>query len=140
MVERRTQGDDLTGRRNGFKVLKDEIHHFFRKVWVVVLLIGMTCVVTLFVFGHLLRQPDQAALERCQNQNTRHDNAISALISGSNQDQLNAKTEEARAEIRRRRDVTITLIDAIAPKEADCSNPKPVKPLPTITPIPEKVP
>ena len=139
MSERRKHGDDLTGRRGGYKELKKELRHFFRQIWVIVILIGMVCALALGGFGCLISNQKEEALTRCQNQNIRHDNAITALIVGSNQDQLNAKTEEARVEIRRRRDVTIDLIDAIAPK-TDCDNPVKVKPLPTVTPIPEERP
>lgn len=137
--ERRTNGDDLTGRRGGYKVLKGEIHHFFFRIWIVLILIGLVCTVALAGFGYLLYEQKQDALDRCENFNIRHDNATNALIAGSNEDQLNAKTEEARVEIRRRRDVTIALIDAIAPK-TDCDNPRKVKALPSVTPIPEKSP
>lgn len=139
MTERRTKGDDLTGRRGGYKVLKGELHHFFRQIWSVTILIGVVCTVALGGFGYLLRDQQQDDKARCENQNTRHDNAISALIAGSNQDQLNAKTEAARVEIRRRRDVTIGLIDYLAPK-TDCDHPVKVKALPTVTPIPEETP
>lgn len=139
MSERRMHGDDLTGRRGGYDKLKEELRQFFHRIWVVVILIGVVCTLGLSGFGYLLREQQQGALERCQNQNIRHDNAISALIEGSNQDQLSAKTEAARVEIRRRRDVTVGLIDAIAPK-TDCDNPVKVKPLPSVTPIPEEIP
>lgn len=137
--DRRTNGDDLTGRRGGYKVLKGEIHHFFFRIWIVLILIGLVCTVALAGFGYLLYEQQQTALERCQIMNTRHDNATNALIAGSNEDQLNAKTAEARVEIRRRRDVTLALIDAISPK-TDCDNPGKVKALPTVTPIPEESP
>lgn len=139
MVERRKQGGDLTGRRGGYDTLKKDLHRFFKRMWVVVVVIGVVCTVALAGFGYFLRKLDQDALHACQSQNSRHDNTVSALIFGSNQDQLHAKTEEAREEIRGRRDVTITLIDAIAPK-TDCSNPIRVETRPTITPIPEEVP
>lgn len=139
MTDRRREGDDLTGRRSGYRELKGELQSFFRKIWVIILLIGVLCALALGAFGIVLEQQQKAALERCENQNIRHDNAIYALNFASNQDQLNAKTEAAREEIRRRRDVTIGLIDAIAPK-TDCSNPTKVKPLPVVTQIPEEIP
>lgn len=138
-TERRVNGDDLTGRRGGYQVLKGEIHHFFFRIWIVLILIGAVCTVALTGFGYLLYEQKQDVQERCENQNVRHDNAVNALVAGSNQDLLNAKTEAARAEIRRRRDVTIALIDAISPK-TDCDHPDKVKPLPKVTPIPEEAP
>lgn len=140
MSERRTQGDDLTGRRGGYKELKSELYYFFRQIWVIVIAIGVVCTIGLGGFGYLLLKQQQEALERCHNQNIRHDNAITALIVGSNKDIQNAdKLGLSPDEIRRRRDVTIDLIDAIAPK-TDCNNPVKVKPLPTVTPIPEETP
>lgn len=136
MTERRQKGDDLTGRRQGYAELRKELHHFFRKIWIVVILIGVTSVGGLAGFGYLLHKTRETSLQRCENINARHDNAIYALIAGSNKDQQNAKTEAGKAEIRRRRDVTIGLIDALAPK-SDCSDPVPVKPVPAVTPIPE---
>jgi hypothetical protein len=136
MEERRKQGDDLTGRRNGYAALKKDLQHFFKEVWVVVVLIGVVCTVALAGFGIFLRHQDQTAKEFCQNQNIRHDNAIYSLIAGSNQDQLDAPTDAARTDIRRRRDVTIGIIEAIAPK-TDCSDSAKVKAIPEVTPIPE---
>lgn len=137
MRERRTNGDDLTGRRGGYKELKGELHHFFRRIWIVIILIGVTSVGGLGGLGLLLRHEQQDARTQCQNRNIRHDNAIYQLIDGSNQDQLNTDDAITQEEIRRRRDVTIGLIDALAPK-TDCDNPVPVKALPAVTPIPEE--
>lgn len=136
MTERRQSGDDLTGRRGGYSELKGELHHFFRKIWLVVILIGVTSIAGLAGFGYLLNHEKDDRIQQCENQNTRHDNAVYALIAGSNQDQMNAKTDAGKIEIRRRRDVTLGLLDALAPK-TDCDNPAPVKPLPEVTPIPE---
>jgi hypothetical protein len=55
--------------------------------------------------------------DACEKTNQRHDGAILALREGSNVDIANAPTEAAKSEVRRRRDVTIALIDAIAPKQ-----------------------
>lgn len=55
----------------------------------------------------------------CKQQNARNKATKDALVAGSDEDQANAANEAARAEIRRRRDVTLALIDALAPAE-DC--------------------
>jgi hypothetical protein len=99
-------------------------------------IMAMTSVVSLVGFGIILKQQHNEIIERCVNQNHRHDNAISALIQGSNEDQLNNKDTVAREEIQRRRDVTIALLDNLAPK-TNCEDPKPVKLLPQVTPIEE---
>lgn len=85
-------------------------------------IIGITSSVALAGFGFILHQQAQERTDACQERNERHDAALKALVEGSDQDQKNAPTEAARAEIRRRRDVTIGIIDGIAPK-VRCSDP-----------------
>lgn len=58
-------------------------------------------------------------LTECESQNQRNESTQNALRVGSNEDIRNADTEEEREEIRRRRDVTISLIDAVMPVQ-DC--------------------
>lgn len=123
-------------RRRGYSELKEELHYFFRRIWVVVIVIGLTSTAGLVGFGFLIKHVHDEAIQRCENQNTRHDNAVYMLIAGSNVDQQNQKDSVADEEIRRRRDVTLGLIDALAPK-TDCDNPEPVHALPEVTPIPE---
>lgn len=53
----------------------------------------------------------------CQAQNERNKATRDALTEGSDEDIRNAQTEAAKNEIRRRRDVTIALIDALAPRD-----------------------
>lgn len=65
------------------------------------------------------KQRKDSIIESCTAQNARHDGSVKALVQGSDIDQENAPTEAARKEIRRRRDVTIALLDALAPVE-DC--------------------
>lgn len=57
--------------------------------------------------------------EECRQQNERHDGSIDALRKGSNEDIRNAPNAAAKKEVRRRRDVTISLLDALAPHQ-DC--------------------
>lgn len=122
MTDRRRQGDELTGRRGGYAELKGELRHFFVRIWGVLIVIGLTSAVALAGFGYLLYERGKDDKQVCENQNTRHDNAIKALKIGSDLDQKNAPNEAARVEIRRRRDVTISLIDALTPK-TDCDDP-----------------
>lgn len=117
---------------------------WFRRGLIAYAIIAMTSAVALAGFGYSLAHEKSKNLQLCENQNTRHDNAITGLMVGSNLDQENATTEAAKAEIRRRRDVTIDIIDSLAPK-VNCENPKdlpliepvvtaPPKPTPTKTP------
>lgn len=102
------------------------LHMWCRRVLIGFAIIGLTSFVALAGFGYVLTQERQRVQELCEARNIRHDNAIIALKIGSDEDQAKAPNEAARAEIRRRRDVTISLIDNVQPK-VDCDNPKPVK-------------
>jgi hypothetical protein len=103
---------------------------FARRVFVALTIITLAVVASLALAGLLIQenrdrakdiqsQRKTAILADCQAQNARHDGATNALIDGAGQDERNAPTEAAKAEIRRRRDVTLGLIDALAPK-VDC--------------------
>lgn len=63
------------------------------------------------------KQRKDSIIESCEAQNARHDGSVKALKAGSDIDIENAKTEAAKNEIARRRDVTIALLDALAPVE-----------------------
>lgn len=115
--DRRIHPDELTGRRNGYAQLEKQLQKFFRKALIAFAIIGMTCFISLLGFGLVLREIQQERFESCTNQVLRHDAATKALIAGSDQDQANAADEAARKEIRRRRDVTLALIDAISPRQ-----------------------
>lgn len=67
--------------------------------------------------AEIQQQRKDSIRDECVKTNNRHDGAVNALIKGSDIDQKNASSEEARAEIRRRRDVTIDLLDAMAPRQ-----------------------
>lgn len=116
------------------------LHRFFKRALIAIAVIGIACAVSLFGFGIVLDEQQQtsdqleqlvkqnkqfaldiqqqrreAILESCTAQNARHDGSVKALVDGSNLDQKNAPNAAARKEIRRRRDVTIALLDALAP-------------------------
>lgn len=96
---------------------------FFKKALIAIAFVGITSTIALGGFGYVLVQQNNDRKEACQARNTRHDNAVNALIVGSNLDQQNATTEASKVEIRRRRDVTLAIIDGVAPK-VDCDDPK----------------
>ena len=115
--DRRIHPDELTGRRNGYAQLEKQLQGFFKKALVAFAVIGVTCFISLLGFGLVLREIQQERFDSCTAQVTRHDAATKALIAGSDEDQKNAPDEAARKEIRRRRDVTLALIDAISPRQ-----------------------
>lgn len=131
-------------------------------------IIGITCAVALCLFGMVLKEQkstaDQletlvqqnrqivldiqqqrrdATLVDCEKTNARNAGTQKALKDGSDQDIANAPTEAAKDEIRRRRDVTIGLINAVSPVQ-DCQAlvkeavqpPKSTTPIPTPTETP----
>lgn len=127
---------------------KAQLAGFISKSLIAFGIIGLMCTVALagfgIVLGKLADQSDRAeelakenrALavviqkERrteCENTNLRHDGAVAALIKGSDEDQANAPNEAARKEIRRRRNVTIALLDALAPHQ-ECEDEIKTKP------------
>lgn len=102
------------------------LHTWCSRVLIGFAIIGFTSAIALAGFGYVLYVEKEKVRDLCEARNIRHDNGITALKIGSDQDQLNAPNEAVRAEIRRRRDVTISLINNIQPK-IDCDNPRPVK-------------
>lgn len=120
MSDRRHNGDDLTGRRHGYAELKGELHHFFRRIWYIIILIGVTSTLGLVGYGFALREIQQQRLEVCMANNKRHDDTYKALTAAAADDEAKRKTEAGKTEVRRRRDVTLGLIDLLAPK-IDCS-------------------
>lgn len=99
--------------------MKGELHHFFRRIWWIVILIGVTSTLGLVGYGFALAEIQSQRLEVCVDGNTRHDNTSAQLVKLAAEDEAQRKTEAAKAEVRRRRDVTLGLIDALAPHR-DC--------------------
>lgn len=140
LPERRSQ----ERRRGGFRSLEDfhdeltdeltkhaqrieaRLSRFFFRALLAFAVIGITSAGSLFGFAAVLRayndvgQQIQAqrkvyVKQTCKATNKRHKEAVSALITGSTSDIKAATTEAQRNDIRRRRDVTLALLDAIAP-------------------------
>lgn len=70
-------------------------------------------------FDEIQTQRQIAILQECVATNGRHDEAVQALVVGSDLDLKNAPNRDVQKEIRRRRDVTVSLLDALAPHQ-DC--------------------
>lgn len=103
--------------------LEDRLSRFFSKALVAFAVIGMISAISIFGFGVVLRefQNQRKAFVRitCEDQNERHDNTTDKLTKLAQADIDSRKTEAGKEEVRRRRDVTIGLIDALAPHQ-DC--------------------
>jgi hypothetical protein len=110
-------------------------------------IIGGTSFVALFLYGQVLAQVKDTRMDfvrsTCMSQNKTHDDTYSALVAAAAKDEADRKTEAGKAEVRRRRDVTLGLIDLLAPKQ-DCeylvklsvgeAEPTPVPTIPKPTP------
>lgn len=115
----------MTERRSGERRSRREeevLQRWIKRMTIFMAIFGMCSAVALGGFGYILRQDAKERIAACEERNDRHDAAIKALVDGSDQDQRNAPNEAARKEIRRRRDVTIGIIDGIAPK-VNCDKP-----------------
>lgn len=104
------------------------LRYFYTRALVAFAVIGITSALAIFGFGYVLsQQTDKGkeiqkqrkafAQEACHETNDRHDRATAALVTGSTSDIQAAQTEAEKNDIRRRRDVTLALIDVIAPKQ-----------------------
>lgn len=124
-------------RKHGYKDLEDKLDNhaarldkrletFIRQALIAFAIIGITSVGSLVGFGILLSKQGQTASEiqaqrresifrSCYEQNLRHDNTITQLQIISD---VNVKRHPERAtEIKESVRPTITLIDALAPKQ-----------------------
>lgn len=124
--------------------LEDRLQRFITKALVGFAVIGLTSALSIFGFGLVLseqaktsdrlaelvienkktadaiqRQRETSIREDCQHTNKRHDDTFAKLILLSKQDENSRKTQAGKIEVRRRRDVTLGLIEALAPKQ-DC--------------------
>lgn len=122
----------------------ERLRKVFKGGLIVLTIIGLAVTVSLIGFGFTLRaqqntadqleklvksnqdfakeiqdQRRESILSSCRAQNARNSATKNALTAGSDEDIRNAPTVAAREEVERRRDVTLALIDALAPPE-DC--------------------
>lgn len=106
---------------------------FARRVLVALVVLFLAVVVSFAVQGLLIAANGERATEArnlavqiqaqraefCRDQNANHDATYNALVRAAKVDENNRKTAAGKAEVRRRRDVTLGLIDALAPHR-DC--------------------
>jgi hypothetical protein len=122
-VERRT---DVRTRQR-IVDLEERYRKVARGVTCAVAIIGVTLFVVAVVLAALIHANKQRALdiqndrarsirENCEATNDRHDKSSESLIASAKVDEDNAATEIDKAEIRRRRDVTLALLDALTPE------------------------
>lgn len=94
-------------------------------------IIAITSGIAIVGYGFVLRsqadftrdiqqQRREATVAACQETNDRNKHTVDALKAGSSVDKANAPDDAARAEIERRVQVTIALINALAPVQ-DCT-------------------
>lgn len=124
------------------EVLEKRLSRFIIKALLAFAAIGLLTAVALFGFGLVLDKQSstadrltavveanrQTAIEiqnqrkdsirsACELTNKRHNDTTKALIIGAGADINSRKTEAGKKEVRRRRDVTLGLINALVPKQ-----------------------
>lgn len=126
--------------------IEKRLAKWFRRGLIAYAIIGIAVTVALVGYGFVLdeiRNTREEFVRRdCEATNSRHDQATNALIAGSDEDIEKAPTPEAKAEIRRRRDVTLALINTVTPVQ-DCDYQVDLafdRVEPTPTPTPPKAP
>lgn len=111
-----------------FDALTARLARFIVKALVGFTVLGVACAVGLLGFGIVLhrqgsaaddiqQQRKEAIRRTCTEQNDRHDETYSKLIDAAKTDEDQRTTEAGKQEVRRRRDVTLALIDALAPHQ-----------------------
>lgn len=111
-------------------VIEDQFRKWFIRGLVAFAIIALSSTVALVGFGYVLKeqqefsdeiqqQREDATRANCEEQNARNRGTQAALKQGSDRDIALATTPQRKAEIRRSRDVTVTLIDAVMPIQ-DC--------------------
>lgn len=109
---------------------EDRLSRFFSKALIAFAVIGLISAGSLFGFGVVLQNQSEASDDiqtqreesirtACEDTNKRHDDTSAQLVMLADADEAKRKTEAGKAEVRRRRDVTLALIDAISPHQ-DC--------------------
>jgi hypothetical protein len=132
LPERRKEDYDKLDKKldERFDKLTKRLADFIKQATIGIAIVGIACAVALTGYGFLLRaqhdttqliqdQRRAAILNSCTEQNERNAKTSQALIEGAALDISKRKTEAAKNEVRRRRDVTLGLINALAPKQ-DC--------------------
>lgn len=99
--------------------IEDRLSHRFRGMLVAFSLIGVTSTLALIGFGLVLAEIQDQRYQVCTDSNTRAANTKTKLTELAAEDEASRKTEAGKAEVRRRRDVTLGLIDALQPT-LDC--------------------
>lgn len=110
--------------------IEARFQRFVKKALIGFAVIGLTSALALIGYGFVLReqgkivadiqtQRENSLRSLCEDQNKRHDDTSKKLTDAAAKDEAARKTEAGKAEVRRRRDVTLALIDALSPHQ-DC--------------------
>lgn len=111
-----------------FNGLTTRLARFISKALWGFAVLGIACAIGLFGFGVVLhreglnaneiqKQRKATILRACNEQNDQHDDTYNQLVALAKADEAQRKTEAGKREVRRRRDVTLALIDALAPHQ-----------------------
>jgi len=117
---RKNTYEALSNRLDGhIRRIEDRLQHRLRGMLIAFSLIGVTSTLALIGFGFVLAEIQNQRYEVCTDNNTRATNTKAKLTELAAEDEAQRKTEAGKAEVRRRRDVTLGLIDALQPT-LDC--------------------
>lgn len=105
------------------EVIEKKFDRWFRRGLAIVALIGLCCAGALvgvyIVLGELTNTREEFTRSQCEAQNKHNTDTSGQLTVLAQIDEKKRKTEAGKTEVRRRRDVTLALIDALAPVR-DC--------------------
>jgi hypothetical protein len=121
---RKNTYEDLEKKLDGhIDQIEEKFDRWFRRGLIIIALIGLCCAAALggvyLVLGEVAETRRDFTRSQCEAQNKHNRDTSAQLTALALQDEKERKTEEAKEEVRRRRDVTLALIDALAP-EQDC--------------------
>ena len=124
-------------RRKGWREVVDKLDQrgdelekrftrFYTRALGAFAILGFCCAISLGGFSFILKERDQTSRaiqnqraefigNECRTTNRRHEVAVATLITGAEEDLAKAETSAIRRDIRRRRDVTLALLDAVLP-------------------------
>jgi len=101
--------------------IETKFDSWFRRGLVIVAFIGLCCAAALggvyIVLGEVQNTRTEFIRTQCESQNKHNRDTSAQLTALALQDEQHRKTQAGKDEVRRRRDVTLSLIDALAPEQ-----------------------
>jgi hypothetical protein len=103
--------------------IEEKFDRWFRRGLIIMAFIGLCCAAaiggTWIALGEIQDTREEFVRSQCESQNKHNKDTSAQLIGLAALDEKRRKTEAGKEEVRNRRDVTLALIEALAPKQ-DC--------------------